>query len=66
VIAEDDASAFEFLLTPSGFHAVFLSCVSVLVYFSSFLLLCFSEHRLSLFRPVFSLVFLKSELVREA
>jgi hypothetical protein len=49
VIAEDDASAFEFLLTPSAFHIVFLSCVSVSVYFSLFLLLCFqNEPMLSL------------------
>ena len=49
VIAEDDASAFDFLLTPSAFHVVFLSCVSVSVYFSSFLLLCFqNEPMLSL------------------
>jgi hypothetical protein len=43
VIAEDDASAFDFLLTPSAFHVVFLSYVSVSVYFSSFLLLCFQN-----------------------
>jgi hypothetical protein len=43
VIAEDDAPAFEFLLTPSAFHVVFLSYVSVSVYFSSFLLLCFQN-----------------------
>jgi hypothetical protein len=49
VIAEDDASAFDFLLTPYAFHVVFLSCVSVSVYFSSFLLLCFqNEPMLSL------------------
>jgi hypothetical protein len=48
VIAEDDASAFDFLLTPA-FHVVFLSCVSISVYFSSFLLLCFqNEPMLSL------------------
>jgi len=43
VIAKDDASAFDFPLTPSAFHVVFLSCVSVSVYFSSFLLLCFQN-----------------------
>ena len=43
VIAEGDASALEFLLTPSAFHVVFLSCVSVSIYFSSFLLLCFQN-----------------------
>jgi len=43
VIAEDDASAFKFLLTPSAFHIVFLSCVSVSVYFSLFLLRCFQD-----------------------
>jgi len=49
VIAEDDAPTFEFLLTPFAFHVVFLSCVSVSVYFSSFLLLCFqNEPMLSL------------------
>jgi len=50
VIVEDDASAFDFLLTPA-FHVVFLSCVSVSVYFSSFLLLCF-QNELILFRSV--------------
>jgi hypothetical protein len=43
VIAKDDASAFDFPLTPSAFHVVFLSCVSISAYSSSFLLLCFQN-----------------------
>jgi hypothetical protein len=43
VIVEDGASAFDFPLTPSAFHVVFLSCVSISAYSSSFLLLCFQN-----------------------
>ena len=49
VAAEEDASAFELLLTPYAFYVVFLPCVSISVYFSSFLLLCFQN------KPILSL-----------
>ena len=52
VIAEDDASAFEFLLTPSAFHAVFLSCVSVSVYSSFVSFALFSKRTYALSRSV--------------
>jgi hypothetical protein len=67
VIAEGDASAFKFLLTLS---ACISRCIPFLcLYFGLFFfvsLLCFQNNVSTLSRPVFSLVFLRSELVREA
>jgi hypothetical protein len=48
VIAEDDASAFDFLLTPSAFHVVFLSCVLFLFIFLHFFCSVFRTNLYSL------------------
>ena len=66
VIAEGDASAFKFLLTTSA-------CISccfpfMCLYFDSLFfisLLYFQNNVSTLSQPVFSLVFLRSELVRK-